>query len=261
MDINIEQLTHIVKSASQDVLMPHFNAVKRQYKPDGSIVTDADMAMQQRLESALLQSFPGITLLGEEMSPEQQQMLLASGKPLWCVDPIDGTSNFAAGFPYFCVSIALIENGESTLGLVYDPIHDECFIGKKHSGATLNGEPLDVHSAPESLDKTIASIDFKRLPHDLSTRLIIDKPYASQRSLGSITLELCWLAAGRTHVYLHGKQHLWDYAAADLILREAGGHTCTLEGDNVFNHSLQPRSSAAACNQGLFQQWQTYLGI
>jgi len=261
MNSDIEQLKHIVISASKTELLPRFNAVKRHFKKDGSIVTEADVAMQKQLITQLEQAYPDVAFLGEEMSLEQQQSLLSSGQALWCVDPVDGTSNFAAGFPYFSVSLALIEAGEITLGIVYDPIRDECFLAQKGHGASLNGQPLKTIETGLSLKQSIALIDFKRLSPELATQIVTELPYASQRSLGSIALELCWLAAGRGHIYLHAKQHLWDYAAANLILTEAGGHVCSLDGNTVFNNALTPRSALAAYDKNLFDSWCNYLKV
>jgi len=261
MQIDIEQLTEIVISVSNTELLPHFNSVTRNYKADGSIVTEADLIMQDCLTKALQQAYPEIELLGEEMPAEQQQALLSSGKPLWCLDPIDGTSNFAAGVPYFSVSLALIENGQVTFGLVYDPVRNECFTAQIGQGAKLNNQELTSVPGNLTLKQTIALIDFKRLSPKLATQLVTDIPYGSQRSLGSIALELCWIAAGRGHIYLHGKQQLWDYAAAQLILSEAGGYACTLEGDILFNNQLAPCSTIAALDMQIFKDWCDYLRV
>jgi len=261
MNIDLEQLSQIVISACKTELIPRFTLVKRQYKTDGSIVTEADLAMQRQLVTQLQLVYPNVGFLGEEMTKQQQQALLSSGQSLWCVDPVDGTSNFAAGFPYFCVSLALIEHNQITLGLVYDPIHDDCFIAQKGKGASLNGHRLSSLDTGLSLKQSIALIDFKRLPAELASQIVTDVPYGSQRSLGSIALELCWIAAGRGHIYLHAKQHLWDYAAANLILTEAGGFVCTLDGETVFNNTLKPRSALAACDRHLFDSWSHYLNV
>jgi myo-inositol-1(or 4)-monophosphatase len=261
MNIDIEQLKEIVISASKEELLHRFNSVERNYKADHSVVTEADLVMQSRLISHLEQAYPYIALLGEEMSAEQQQALLTSGRPLWCLDPVDGTSNFAAGVPYFCVSLALIENGIVTLGLVYDPIREECFSAQLGQGATLNNETLSSQTTGLHLKDAIAMIDFKRLTATLATQLVTNRPYASQRSLGSIALELCWIAAGRGHIYLHGKQQLWDYAAAQLILSEAGGLALTLEGDPLHSNSLKAISTLAASDKILFNEWAKYLNI
>jgi myo-inositol-1(or 4)-monophosphatase len=261
MNIDLEQLKNIVITASKEELIPRFNSVKRNYKRDGSVVTEADLVMQARLTSRLNEIYPDIALLGEEMSAEQQQALLASEIPLWCLDPVDGTSNFAAGVPYFCVSLALIENGIVTLGLVYDPIREECFSAQRGKGAYLNNELISSQYNDLQLIDAIAMIDFKRLTPELATELVTHRPYGSQRSLGSIALELCWIAAGRGHIYLHGKQQLWDYAAAQLILSEAGALAMTLEGEALRSDSLKPISTIAASDESLFNEWATYLNI
>tara|TARA_R110002049_G_scaffold170460_3_gene337072 strand:+ start:775 stop:1566 length:792 start_codon:yes stop_codon:yes gene_type:complete len=261
MNIDIEQLKNIIIAASKEELLPRFNSVKRNYKHDGSIVTEADLIMQEKLTSHLKKTYPDIALLGEEMTAEQQQALLSSDIPMWCLDPIDGTSNFAAGMPYFCVSLALIENGIVTLGLVYDPIREECFSAQLGQGAHLNNELIDSQNSGLQLKDTIALVDFKRLTPELATKLVTYRPYGSQRSLGSIALELCWIAAGRGHIYLHGKQQLWDYAAAQLILSEAGGLAVTLEGEALRSDSLKPISTLAASDESLFNEWATYLNI
>lgn len=261
MNIDLKQLKDIVISASKAELLPRFNTVERAYKPDGSVVTEADLVMQEQLTSRLKEAYPDIVLLGEEMTAEQQQSLLDSGKALWCLDPVDGTSNFAAGLPYFSVSLALIEKGVVTLGIVYDPIRDECFSAQLGQGAYLNEQSLSSKNTGLSLQRAIALIDFKRLNASLAIQLVTELPYGSQRSLGSIALELCWLAAGRGHIYLHAKQHLWDYAAALLILSEAGGHACTLEGKLLSDNQLAPCSTIAALDQSLFTQWCDYLNV
>lgn len=102
-------------------------------------------------------------------------------------------------------------------------------------------------------------VDFKRLGSVLATELVTRPPYSSQRYLGSGALEWCWLAAGRFHVYLHGKQKLWDYAAGALILSEAGGCAETLQGEPIFSHELQPRSVVAAADARSFAEWRTWL--
>ncbi len=261
MNIDLEQLKSIIINACIIEILPRFNRVKRNYKTDGSIVTEADIAMQNRLADALQKAYPEIALLGEEMSSEQQKLLLNSKQALWCLDPIDGTSNFAAGLPFFAVSLALIEDGEVTLGLVYDPIRNECFSARRGQGASLNNQILLAETTKSPLNKAIAFIDFKRLTPDLATRLVSEIPYASQRSMGSIALELCWIAAGRGHIYLHAKQQLWDYAAAQLILDEAGGHACTLEGDALKTNQLLPCSTVASLDKELFDDWCEYLNV
>jgi myo-inositol-1(or 4)-monophosphatase len=259
MNINREKIQQLVREVAREELLPRFNTVKRVYKNDGSIVTEADHIVQHRLIETFQEICPNTLLLGEEMDADYQQQLLDSGQALWCLDPVDGTSNFAAGMPYFSVSLALIVNAEIVFGLVYDPVHDESFSAIKGEGAWLNDEPISLAEDDTTLQDAIALIDYKRLTEQQVHTLIYDKPFRSQRSLGSVALELCWLAAGRCQLYLHGKQQLWDYAAALLILNEAGGQTSTIHGEPVFNGYLGSRSTIAATNPSLFNDWKQAL--
>jgi myo-inositol-1(or 4)-monophosphatase len=255
----LDALTPIVKNAARKELLPRFAESERRFKPDGSIVTEADIAMQQRLVGELEALAPDYRVLGEEMSEEEQRArMLAGDSGLWCLDPLDGTSNFAAGIPFFSVSIGLLIDRQPALGLVYDPIRDECFSAEKGKGAWLNGQPMRCRPAGLSLRRSIAVIDFKRLGR-LAGALAAKPPYSSQRYFGSVALEWCWLAANRFHVYLHGRQKLWDYAAGALILSEAGGYAETLDGEPIFSHDLLPRSALAACDANLFTEWKDWL--
>lgn len=259
---DLPQLQDIVIRAAREELVPHFTQVTRHDKADGSFITAADLAMQQRIQDVLARRWPGYAFLGEEMAEAEQLALLQnSEQPLWCLDPLDGTSNFAANIPFFAVSLALIHKGEVVLGVIYDPMRDECFSAIKGQGATLNGQPLGELRPHSSLKKATALIDLKRLPTSLQTRLIQQAPYSSQRSFGSVALDWCWIAAGRCHIYLHGKQRLWDYGAGQLILHESGGQSCTLTGERVFQPTLEGRSAVAALDPQLFRDWTDWLGI
>lgn len=259
MDIN--KVKSIVIKAAKEELLPRFTKVKRGIKADGTFLTEADLAVQHRIAEELQTNWPAILFLGEEMPAAEQQALLLSDKPLWVLDPLDGTSNYASGIPFYSVSLALIEQGQLSLGIVYDPERDECFYARKGEGAWLNEERLEAIDTGLKLKQSTGLIDFKRLAPELATRLATEIPYASQRSFGSVALDWCWIAIGRSHVYLHGKQNLWDYAAGHLILEEAGGQSCTLEGMTVFNNSLEPRSAVAALDKKLFVNWLDWLQI
>jgi len=257
----IEALCRLLRDAAGEELLPRFARVQRRTKTDGSIVTTADTATQQCLLAELCARYPGIPLLGEEMDGDRQRRLLAEAPTLWCLDPLDGTSNFAAGIPYFAISLALIERGAAVLGIVYDPMREECFVARRGQGASLNGQPLHARGAPCALSQAMALVDFKRLPRALAVRLVAEAPYASQRSFGAVALDWCWLAAGRCQVYLHGRQHLWDYAAGQLIHTEAGGRSATLDGEAVFRLQLPARSAVAARDEALFAAWCRWLGV
>lgn len=253
-----EALSQLIREAARTELLPRFADVHRETKHDGSLVTAADLAMQRRLREALAGGWPDIEFLGEEMSAQEHAALVqtATQRDLWCLDPLDGTTNFAAGVPYFAVSLALLRDGKPELGLVYDPVRDECFSARRGDGAQLNGKPLGTHESPGvTLAHAVAAIDFKRLPGPLGARLAADPPYASQRNFGASTLDWCWVADRRFHIYLHGGQRLWDYAAGSLILAEAGGFAVTLQGEAVFALDLAPRSVVAARDAALLNVW------
>jgi myo-inositol-1(or 4)-monophosphatase len=122
---DIEKLKLLVKIAAKEELLGDFGHTTFECKDDGSVVTPADLAMQDRLEKELKQLWPQYDLLGEEMTEAEQQAVIDKDETgtiegYWCVDPLDGTSNFAAGLPFFAVSIALIINKQQQLGLIYD---------------------------------------------------------------------------------------------------------------------------------------------
>lgn len=256
MQPTLAQLREVVLPLARQELLPRFNRVAAALKSDGSVVTEADVACQQAIAAALAARWPQIPLLGEEMDAgEQQRLLDTPDDGLWCLDPLDGTSNFAAGIPYFAVALAYIRCGEVQLGLVYDPVRDECYSAARGQGAWLNGVPLHSRATGLPLARCVAMVDFKRLPAALATRLVCATPFASQRNFGSSALDWCTLAAGRGHLYLHGRQNLWDYAAGSLILAEAGGCAATLQGEPVLRVSLQPRSVVATLDPALFGPW------
>jgi len=259
---SIEALTRIVREAAREELLGRFSGVQRETKADGSLVTAADLAMQRRMREALAQRWSEIKFLGEEMSTQEHAVLLneAAQHDLWCLDPLDGTTNFAAGVPYFAVSLALLREGKSEIGLVYDPVRDECFSARRGAGAQLNGRPLGARMPSAStLAHAVAGIDFKRLPGPLAARLAAEPPYASQRNFGASSLDWCWLADRRFHIYLHGGQRLWDYAAGSLILTEAGGDSVTLRGEPVFTLDVGPRSVIAAHDATLLDEWSRWI--
>jgi myo-inositol-1(or 4)-monophosphatase len=256
----LDDLIPLVKTIAQEEILPRFNHTEARLKGDGSVVTDADLAVQQRLAVALMARYPDFGLLGEEMEEAQQQAVVAgSAQGLWCLDPVDGTSNFAAGLPLFCISLGLIVGGQPAFGIVYDPIRDECFSAERGRGAWLNGIPLHCKPYNRPLRRCLALVDFKRLGRNLATALIVRPPYSSQRYLGSGALEWAWLAAGRFQVYLHGGQKPWDFAAGALILAEAGGFSETLEGAPIFAPGLPSRSVVAAVDGELFEAWKAAL--
>lgn len=259
---DIEKLKSLVKVAANEVLLKDFGHSEFEYKSDGSVVTPADLAMQDRLEKELKQHWPEYDILGEEMTDEQQLAVIDAKGGYWCIDPLDGTSNYAAGLPFFAVSIGLIIDEQQQLGLIYDPVRDEMFTAIKGQGAYLNDSLIDHNKMKFTEDKPIvAEIDLKRLPEALAVKLVTESIFASQRNIGSSAIDWCWMAAGRFDIYLHGGQKLWDYAAGSLIFREAGGMSVSLDNENVFRGKLEVRSVLACYDKNLFDYWYDWIGI
>lgn len=255
----IDALKDIVITAAKEELITRFTVVGSQKKADGSLLTEADLAMQSRLQKELQCKWPDIDVLSEEMTAAEQALALSTENAVWCLDPLDGTSNYAAGIPYFAVSLSLIHHGEVVLGLVYDPVRDECFTAQENGAVLLNEKSLQLNSGVRKLEDSVAIIDFKRLTEKLSVRLMKEQPFASQRNFGASALDWCWMAANRGHIYCHGKQSIWDYSAGHFIFKKAGGHACTLDGEDIFVNELVGRSVLAAENQTLLVVWKNWI--
>jgi myo-inositol-1(or 4)-monophosphatase len=247
----LQQVIEAVRQVAHDEVMPRYLKVARERKSDGSLFTQADIAAQHALARRLQEIHP-YPVLGEEMTEAEQ---LASwekeSEAIWCIDPIDGTTNFANGLPYFAVSVALLKGGSPVLGVTFDPTEEEAFYAEKGKGAFLNGVELPIHDDPRAMRECVAQVDLKRLPENLSSALGRRPPYSSQRNFG--------VAAGRFHLYLHGGQKLWDYAAGSLILEEAGGHMCSLTHEDFWSEPAWTKSVIAALDPALFAQWKSWI--
>jgi myo-inositol-1(or 4)-monophosphatase len=256
---DLARLIDAVRRVAHTEIMPRYLQVTHDHKGDGSWLTAADVAAQLALSRELAE-IADAPLLGEEMSAAEQQDAWDRGTHgVWCVDPIDGTTNFVFGLPFFAVSVAFMREGRSEYGVVYDPVADEMFYAARDAGAWLNGKRLPIRLPPPDLADATANIDLKRLPRALGLALASRPPYGSQRNLGASSLEWCYTAAGRFSVYVHGGQKLWDYAAGALILQEAGGRCATLEQDDFWTCRLWERSAIAATTPELFEPWASWI--
>jgi myo-inositol-1(or 4)-monophosphatase len=248
-----------VKLVTAEEIMPRYLKVSHQHKSDGSLCTEADISAQSALCNKL-QAILNAPVMGEEMTDAEQRALWKAGhEGLWCIDPIDGTSNFVRGLPYFAVSVALLREGKSVLGVVYDPVANEMFAAEHERGAFLNGEKLVGREAAIPLSKALAGVDLKRLKKKLVTQLVTHPPYRSQRNFGASALDWCYSALGRYDVYLHGGQKLWDYAAGALVFIESGGHLCCIDNDDFAQGDIWQRSVIAARDERLFEEWKGWI--
>jgi myo-inositol-1(or 4)-monophosphatase len=248
-----------VKLVTAEEIMPRYLKVSHQRKGDGSLCTEADIAAQSALTKKL-QAILNVPVLGEEMTASEQKIQWDAGRQgLWCIDPLDGTSNFVRGLPYFAISVALLREGKSVLGVVYDPLAKEIYAAEAERGAFLNGEKMVCRETVQHLDEALASVDLKRLDQKLVTRLAIQPPYASQRNFGASALDWCYCAVGRYDVYLHGGQKLWDYAAGSLIYTESGGYACCIDYDEFAAGDIWQRSVVLARDKNLFESWKSWI--
>lgn len=205
------------------------------YKGDINLVTEMDMRSERAVVETLRASFPGHGIIAEEETNIQND----SGFT-WIIDPLDGTTNYAHGYPCFCVSIALEHEGEVVLGVVYDPMRDELFSAQKGQGASLNGKPVRV----SLVDTLITSLLATGFPYDRKVSEKNNMDYfhdllmASQevRRDGSAALDLCSVACGRFDGYWELKLKSWDVAAGSLIVREAGGMVSDFTGSGSGIH-------------------------
>jgi myo-inositol-1(or 4)-monophosphatase len=252
---SLVDLMAVVRRVGDEVVLPRFNKVAHTRKADGSVLTQVDLEAQEVL-SKELSVLAACAVVGEEMTQDEQVRQWGEGREgLWCIDPVDGTSNFISGLPHFAVSVAFMREGRPVLGVVYAPALGEMFAAEAGKGAHLNGKRLPLAAAADGLADAIAGIDFKRLPPQLAAQLAIDPPFHSQRNLGSGALDWCYVAAGSFDLYLHGGQHLWDYAAGSLILQEAGGAMSTLEDENYWAGDIWRKSVVAASTEFLCSEW------
>ncbi|MBF0281525.1 MAG: inositol monophosphatase [Zetaproteobacteria bacterium] len=232
--------------AGKKIILPAFHKIKSNtLKKDGSIVTETDLQCQHYLQKRLQKAYPHIAFLGEEMQ-QKEQVNIMKNDHYWCVDPLDGTSNFASNIPLFSTSIALISNGQPTHACIYQPYSDEIFTTsisqpKKRSPQ----DPLNNKNS--ALQNAIGYIDFKRLNTKARDTLCSHMPYRSQRNLGSCALEWAWLAKGRGDFIIHGNENLWDYAAGILLAERAGCIISDFNGNHPFA-TLRLNSPIIAAN-------------
>jgi myo-inositol-1(or 4)-monophosphatase len=203
------------------------------------IVTDADVAAQEKLAAVIRARFPQHGILSEEgLTPGDQATI-------WVLDPIDGTTNYAHHYPCFSVSVGVIQDGVPIAGVVYDPVREHVFCAERGAGATLNGERLRVSQTDEMIHALI-SLDFARDPDQRAVQMAamvnLSRHIHTFRSCGSAALSFCYVAAGWLDAYFHFTLAPWDVAGACVILREAGGVMTDVDG-GPWNYQM-PRCLA-----------------
>lgn len=207
-------------------------AIKISFKGRINLVTEVDKKSEKLIVGLIKSRFPDHSVLSEEMGQK-----LTGSKYKWVIDPLDATTNYAHGFPFFCVSVALEEEGSVILGAVYDPMRDELFFAEKDKGAFLNNRRISV-SKIKSLSRSLLATGFSyRVKQDRTNIRHFENFIAGSQAIrraGSAALDLCYVACGRFDGFWEMGLFPWDTAASSLIAEEAGGLVSDFSGKD-FN--------------------------
>lgn len=239
MEKYLNRAVELAKEAGAMQRAKLWQPFKIEHKGTIDLVTEVDKASEELIVNGLQQSFPEHDFLAEENDYGSRG---ASHK--WIIDPLDGTTNFTHGFPWFAVSLALEIDGDIHLGVVYHPMMDELFSAVKGEGAKLNGVPLQV-SSRSPLQNSLLATGF---PYDSATDrennfshfINFQMSCRGIRRAGAAALDLAYVAAGRLDGFWESKLKPWDVAAGKLLVREAGGRVTGFDGASysVYNHRI-----------------------
>lgn len=218
-------------------------------------VTNADLEVQKFIQDALGRAYPDDGFIAEESGARVRD----EARGLWVVDPIDGTANFMRRIPFFCVSMAFVRDGETLIGVVYDPVAEELFAAHRGGGAVLNGEPVRVSNCAELVKATIglgSSYRTSAEPYLAVARRLFEKK-SDTRRLGSAALGLAYVACGRLDGFWELHLNSWDVLAGLLLVGEAGGW----RSDFTAASGLSAGGPVLACPQSLQGVLQEVTGI
>lgn len=200
-------------------------------KGDIDLVTESDLAAERLIVERIRSHYPRHSILTEEAGELLRED--GSGEFKWIIDPLDGTTNYAHGYPCFCVSVALERAGEIVVGVVYDPVRDELFAAERNGGAALNGRPVRV----SNIDDLNGAMLCTGFPYDVRERGEFARHFASfimhaqsVRRDGAAALDLAYVACGRFEGFWEEGLRPWDVAAGKLLVEEAGGRVTRYDG-------------------------------
>ncbi len=205
------------------------------YKGVVNLVTETDRQSERLIARGLLDTFPDHHLVGEEGGGQGAPIEHAAHR--WYIDPLDGTTNFAHGIPHFAVCLALTgSDGKPLLGVVYDPVRDECFRAIRGQGATLNGQPMRVSTTSDLAEAALATgFPYDRRSNPDNNLDVFDSFMLRTQSvsrMGSAALNLCYVAAGRFDGYWEMRINPWDVLAGLLCVLEGGGRASNYQGQS-----------------------------
>ena len=215
------------------------------FKGPQDFITEVDGEVERLIQSRLTAIFPNDGFIGEE----GDGLVGEQGAPIWVVDPIDGTSNFARGVPHWCVSIACVVGESMEVGVIYDPVLDELFCARRGAGAWLNGVPVRTAQTSE-LDKATIEVGWNLRAGSPAFLGLLGRVVATGAGViraGSGALGLAYVAAGRRDGYVENHINAWDCLAGNLLVREAGGYV----SDFLAGNGLRKGNPLIACAAGV----------
>jgi fructose-1,6-bisphosphatase/inositol monophosphatase family enzyme len=254
---DMEGVARIIRETAVAEILPRFRALAAEdisEKKPGDLVTVADVASERRLTRCLEALEPGSVAFGEESvhaDPTRLQ-LLSGTAPVWVIDPIDGTGNFAKGVPRFAVIIAYVVRGMTEAGWIYDPLGDAMVTAARGKGAWCDGRRLQL--VAEDRDSALVGSAYGRTPAGVRAAVALEASgkIGAVHNRGCSGLEYMELARGEAQFTLHSRSLVWDHAAGMLITQEAGGIATFLDGTDYDPRISDKRplaaSSAAAWN-------------
>jgi myo-inositol-1(or 4)-monophosphatase len=227
----VPQMSQIAREAGA-LLMDYFRRrVKIEYKGDADLVTEADRRSEKLILERIRSHWPSHDVIGEEGA-----RIETGNDYRWYVDPLDGTTNFAHGFPVFCVSLGLAYQGKRKAAVVYDPTRDELFAAERGRGAVLNGVTIEVSKTPKLLQSLVGtgfpSHKRHKNPNIYFYHQLTLRSHGVRRA-GSAALDLTSVAAGRLDGFWEFNLNAWDTAAGILIVEEAGGRVTGIKGEEL----------------------------
>ena len=222
-------------------------------KGPGDFVTNCDKKVEKILIDELLKARPSYSILSEEIGEINNDDSFK-----WIIDPIDGTSNFLHGVPHFAISVGLEHNKEIICGIIYDPIKDEMFTAEKGNGSYLNNQRMRVSSRSKLEDCMIFTGGPKR---DAKNRELALKEYykfsikvlTPIRKLGSASLDMAYVAAGRCDGFWQRNLNYWDIAAGIILVKEAGGFVTDFNGENEYIQNKTILATNAKINKEMIE--------
>jgi myo-inositol-1(or 4)-monophosphatase len=252
----IPKAAEIAREAGARLREFYAQGVETEYKGDVDIVTVADRTVEKLIRTRLGEAFPDHGVYGEEGTRERME-----GAFRWYVDPLDGTTNFAHGFPQFCVSMGLEhrasdlkagEDGTLVAAVIYDPLRDELFTAERGQGAQLNGKAAKVSRTPELAEALLAT-GFPSRKRHASPNIHFYQEFTLRshgvRRAGSAALDLAYVACGRMDAFWEFNLNPWDTAAGILLVEEAGGRVTDFAG-----RRFQLKSDEILATNGLIHE-------